>query len=81
MAMKEILRNINTGKNLCADKFYVLAKLLERANLGDIKIQTIQKSIEKVRFQLTKCSLPSEAEKLSEAYQVLMKQFFSKKEL
>jgi hypothetical protein len=38
MAMKEILRNINTGKNLCADKFYVLAKLLERANLGDIKI-------------------------------------------
>lgn len=34
MAMKEILRNINSEKGFLADKFYVLAKLMERANLS-----------------------------------------------
>ncbi len=32
--MKEILRNINSEKGFLADKFYVLAKLMERANLS-----------------------------------------------
>lgn len=38
MAMKEIIGNINSGANYCGEKFYVLAKLMERANLAEIKI-------------------------------------------
>lgn len=39
MAMKEIIRNINSneGQSFCAQKMFVLAKLFSRANLSEIK--------------------------------------------
>lgn len=45
MAMKEIIRNINSGQNISAVKFFVLAKLMSRANLNEFRLETIQKSI------------------------------------
>jgi hypothetical protein len=38
MTIKEIIKNINSGNQLCAEKFYVLAILIRRSNLNDIKL-------------------------------------------
>ena len=55
MATKEIIRKINKGEGPVEENYWVLANLYTRINLADFKMDTIQKSIEKLRFCLKNC--------------------------
>lgn len=81
MAAKEIITKINSGENVSAEYYWVLANLYNHINLNELKIDTIQKSIEKVRYALQKAEDPASAVKMSEAYKLMMEVFFSKKEV
>ena len=79
MAAKEILNRINSEQGASAEDYWVLANLYSRVNLSDFKLDTVQKSIEKVRYILSKSTDPSSAVKMSKAYQLMMQVFFHKK--
>lgn len=56
------------------------AKVLKKYNLKNLKSDTIQKTIEKIRFLLAKVEEPLISEKLASAHYTLLQVFFMKKE-
>lgn len=88
MVLKMLFNTINEhklidGKQIpivVSESAVLAAKVLKKYNLKNLKSDTIQKTIEKIRFLLAKVEEPLISEKLASAHYTLLQVFFMKKE-
>lgn len=78
--MKATIKHINEGSKKI-EHFELLSLTLSKSKPSDIKIDTVQKSIEAINFEINDATSEDVVHRLSMANHEIMKKFFEKKEI